>query len=999
MADTLRFQHFEIPLREDGSPYELGRGAMGITYKAFDTNLRSLVALKVVNANYLDNEVARQRFLREARAAAALRHPNVANVFHLGEQDGNYFYAMEFVDGETVEALMKREGAIPSVTALNITLQVARALGAAQKQGLVHRDIKPANLMLVTEEDEDFTVKVIDFGLAKNTAGGADMATLTLGGFLGTPHFASPEQLEERDLDVRSDIYSLGVTLYYMLAGRAPFSGSLAQVMSQHLHREAPLETLTGQPQAVIDLLRHMLAKDASARPQTPADLRREIEACLEAVKATPAAAPAAPLDTENFETQILNDDLPPPPAIELAPEAVIAGRFRILKECPADDFGRLFKAVSLETSESVALLVLDPTFLASAEACTHIEDQVLAIQKISSPAIQKIHSIERIDALVFLIFEWVEGPTLLDLMRTRKALPPAEALTILRPLATAFDALFSAGIPCPDLTSHEVVLNGGDVSKPIPAGGPIKFNAISPDSPIALPGATLVSSPFAMMRDSGAFTGKEARAFVYELASLAYEILGGIRSGSSSGSPVPIAGLTEEANSALRRALNLSSSSFPSCTVLLDAMQGLAVPEEIAEEMPEEDNDGWQSAPPPNVVPPIVVPPVATVSTAPQRNSNPVPLIAAGSAVILIAAVLAIVFFKLSPRTVAPPAPTSKPTPAATPQSTPAPTPTPTPTPIPTPTPDPIRTELNQILQPPSTDPVATMSALLDLERKYPDKPEIHNEFVRWLNAFLDKTAAMDPNERDDLLHSLESAANKATPNAGILLGEVLIKQRPADSLKWFLTEAEKENSYAMIRAGRMLAFGSGSIASDNVAAAKLFQQAVDLNDPMAMYYLGECYLYGKGVERDARHAVRLLTSAAVTNNVLAMAVLGDLYKKGIPGVIQPSLIESFRLLSSASGLGQLEARGNLGVLYLNGGEGIEKDEKQAVELFKSGAEQQNPLCMFYLAKVLEDGTSGVQRDPEEAKQWYLRAAQLKNPPAIEWCKKHNIPIPAGQP
>ena len=287
MADTLRFQHFEIPLREDGSPYELGRGAMGITYKAFDTNLRSLVALKVVNANYLDNEVARQRFLREARAAAALRHPNVANVF----------YAMEFIDGETVEALMKREGAIPSVTALNITLQVARALGAAQKQGLVHRDIKPANLMLVTEEDEDFTVKVIDFGLAKNTDGGADMATLTLGGFLGTPHFASPEQLEERDLDVRSDIYSLGVTLYYMLAGRAPFSGSLAQVMSQHLHREAPLETLTGQPQAVIDLLRHMLAKDASARPQTPADLRREIESCLGTVKMAPAVVPAAPAD------------------------------------------------------------------------------------------------------------------------------------------------------------------------------------------------------------------------------------------------------------------------------------------------------------------------------------------------------------------------------------------------------------------------------------------------------------------------------------------------------------------------------------------------------------------------------------------------------------------------------------------------------------------------------------------------------------------------------
>ncbi len=98
MADPVRFQHFEVPLREDGSLFELGRGAMGITYKAFDTNLRCDVALKVVNAAYLGNEVARQRFLREARTAAAIRHPNVAAVFHLGEEDGNYFYAMELFD-------------------------------------------------------------------------------------------------------------------------------------------------------------------------------------------------------------------------------------------------------------------------------------------------------------------------------------------------------------------------------------------------------------------------------------------------------------------------------------------------------------------------------------------------------------------------------------------------------------------------------------------------------------------------------------------------------------------------------------------------------------------------------------------------------------------------------------------------------------------------------------------------------------------------------------
>ena len=206
--NTVRFQHYEVLRKEDGSLYELGHGAMGITYKAFDTNLRCHVALKVIKSAYLNSETARERFLREARAAAAIRHPNVATVFHLGREGDDYFYAMEFVDGETVEAFIKREGAVAHVMALKIAAQVARALNAAEKQGLVHRDIKPSNIMFMREDGGDIAVKVIDFGLAKNAGTDTEeSATLTTGGFLGTPHFASPEQLEEREIDVRSDIY------------------------------------------------------------------------------------------------------------------------------------------------------------------------------------------------------------------------------------------------------------------------------------------------------------------------------------------------------------------------------------------------------------------------------------------------------------------------------------------------------------------------------------------------------------------------------------------------------------------------------------------------------------------------------------------------------------------------------------------------------------------------------------------------------------------------
>jgi serine/threonine protein kinase/TPR repeat protein len=311
MAEIVRFQHYEVLRREDGSLCELGRGAMGITYKAFDTNLRCNVALKVINHHYLNSEVARQRFLREARAAAAIRHPNVATVFHLGSEDDAYFYAMEFIDGETVEAFMKREGAVPTVQALDIASQVARALGAAQRQGLVHRDIKPSNIMLVRDEDGERIVKVIDFGLAKaaNREDAADTASLTQGGFLGTPHFASPEQLEERELDVRSDIYSLGVTLFYMLAGKAPFSGSLAQVMSQHLYQEPPLQLLADQPPEVVALLQWLLAKDPGGRPQTPSDLRRAIEECIESVRTRSeegTGRASGPADVESFATVAL---------------------------------------------------------------------------------------------------------------------------------------------------------------------------------------------------------------------------------------------------------------------------------------------------------------------------------------------------------------------------------------------------------------------------------------------------------------------------------------------------------------------------------------------------------------------------------------------------------------------------------------------------------------------------------------------------------------------
>ena len=148
VAGAERFAHYEIVKDNDGKRVELGRGAMGITYKAFDINLRCPVTLKVIRQEFLSDESARLRFLREARAAASLRHPNVASVFYLGRTGENFFYAMELVEGETLENLIKRSGRLEVKTALEIVTQVTAGLAALNKQGLVHRDIKPSNIMM-----------------------------------------------------------------------------------------------------------------------------------------------------------------------------------------------------------------------------------------------------------------------------------------------------------------------------------------------------------------------------------------------------------------------------------------------------------------------------------------------------------------------------------------------------------------------------------------------------------------------------------------------------------------------------------------------------------------------------------------------------------------------------------------------------------------------------------------------------------------------------------
>ena len=303
----VRFGVYEIDCHADGSLAELGRGAMGVTYRATDTSLQRKVALKIIKTDSAERSTdARERFVREARAAAALRHENIATVYQFGMrlETAQYFYAMELIEGETLEERVHRAGPLDALTTIKIAQQVTSALAAAEKHGLVHRDLKPANLMLVSADDAEVTgsdqarskrsrirgsrtsgipvVKIIDFGLAKAFHTATDPRSLTHGRFVGTPAFASPEQFEHSALDVRSDIYSLGETLWFALTGKTPFAGhTLKEIHRAQESKGLPIEQLKAAhvPSRLRSLLESMLAFEPISRPGT-SDLAARLQRC-----------------------------------------------------------------------------------------------------------------------------------------------------------------------------------------------------------------------------------------------------------------------------------------------------------------------------------------------------------------------------------------------------------------------------------------------------------------------------------------------------------------------------------------------------------------------------------------------------------------------------------------------------------------------------------------------------------------------------------------------
>jgi serine/threonine protein kinase/class 3 adenylate cyclase len=454
---TSLFGNFEILRDAAGNAVQLGRGTFGRTYQARHRYLETIVALKIISERFARDAMVRQRFLTEARAAAKLSHPHIARLYDFGEKDGVLFYAMEYCAGGDLADYVKKHGALTSPQLLDVASQLGGALQCAHAAGLVHRDIKPSNVMLARGETA-LATKLIDFGLVHVhgpvAAAATDETAVTESRLLGTPLFASPEQLREETVDARADLFSLGMTLWYLALGQAPETGSLSEITASRLSAESYSARLPDRlPPKLKSAVQRLVEKDPAKRFATAGEFLRELG--LESRIADTSDVAATPHVGEAKAAE--------PPVEPLTLEAVnapLASEWKTSSRHNETFTGTNYPAVSVVDAKQQAWLhVLHGTLPNSVDLLWRLRLNAARFASLHLPGLLSPLAVRGYSDFTAVILEKPDSTSLLSAMPTQATAIVAELHPVLEKIAETCDAVAAAGLPGASLQASDIWL------------------------------------------------------------------------------------------------------------------------------------------------------------------------------------------------------------------------------------------------------------------------------------------------------------------------------------------------------------------------------------------------------------------------------------------------------------------------------------------------------------------------------------------------------------
>ena len=486
---------------------------MGAVFKAEDTKLNRPVALKCLPPQLATDEDAKKRFVQEAQASSALNHPNIATIYYMFEEEGLEFICMEYVEGQTLNELFG-SGPLTIGRALDIAIQVADGLSEAHKKGIVHRDIKSDNIM-VTPRD---LVKIMDFGLAKLK--GVSRLTKT-GSTMGTVSYMSPEQAQGLEVDHRTDVFSLGVVFYEMIAGKRPFEGEHEAAILYTLLNEDP-EPLDIAPQelspAVATILQKSLEKDKAYRYQTMDEMLEDLKAAKRLLEGTPAPVTPGQDVTPGMERT---------GAGVLDPEELVGktvGNYQIIEEIGRGGMGVVYKALQTSLNRIVAMKVLPRQYTRDPEFLNRFRREARAAAGLNHSNIIQIYEIGQQSGIHYFVMEYIEGINLKTLIEEKGALPLRQVLDIAWDTCKALDFAHKNGVIHRDIKPHNIMINKIGETKVFDFG-----IARAADSAGLTTTGTSIGTPQYMSPEQARGEKEtDGRADLYSLGIVLYEMLVG---------------------------------------------------------------------------------------------------------------------------------------------------------------------------------------------------------------------------------------------------------------------------------------------------------------------------------------------------------------------------------------------------------------------------------------------------------------------------------------